>query len=154
MSKLKMSGMQSDSRNTSLRRLFGMVLSVADDWMAERRKLHPDLILQPCHQRDSDKRSAAQQALDRIAKFSTGCFRVALPSQFLEHSFLPKMVNERAFFVLEVPAHDREILPYRSMVEKLPDQRLPIRPALGKQQDPGCVSINAMYDEGPLPLLF
>ncbi len=149
-----MSGMQSDSRNTSLRRLFGMVLSVADDWMAERRKLHPDLILQPCHQRDSDKRSAAQQALDRIAKFSTGCFRVALPSQFLEHSFLPKMVNERAFFVLEVPAHDREILPYRSMVEKLPDQRLPIRPALGKQQDPGCVSINAMYDEGPLPLLF
>jgi hypothetical protein len=63
------------------------------------------------------------------------------------------MVNERAFFDLEVPAHDREILPYRSMFKELPDQRLAIRPGLGKQQDPGCVSINTMYDEGPLPLL-
>ena len=89
--------------NMSLRRLFGMVLSVADDWMAERRKLHPDLVLQPRHQRDSDKRSAAQQALDRIAKFSTGCFRVALRGQFLEHSFLPKMVNERASLSLRCP---------------------------------------------------
>ena len=71
MSKLKMRGMQSDARNTLLRRLLGMVLSVADDWMAERRKLDPDLILQSCHQLDPDKRSAAQKALDRIAKFST-----------------------------------------------------------------------------------
>ena len=149
-----MRSMQSDARNTPLRRLFGMVLSVADDLMAERRKLHPDLILQPCHQRDPDKRSAAQKAFDRVAKFSTGCFRVALPGQSLEHPFLPKMVNQSAFFGLEVPAHDCEILPYRSMFEKLPDQRLAIRPGLGKQQDSRCVSINTMYDEGPLSLLF
>jgi hypothetical protein len=39
MSKLEMCGMQSDARDTPFRRLLGMVLSVADDWMAERRKL-------------------------------------------------------------------------------------------------------------------
>jgi hypothetical protein len=50
---LKMRGMQSDARNMLLRRLLGMVLSVADDWMAERRKLHPDLILQRGHDREN-----------------------------------------------------------------------------------------------------
>ena len=152
MSKLKMRGMQSDARDAALRRLLGMVLSVADDWMAERRKLHSDLILQSCDQRDPDKRSAAQKAFDRIAKLGSRRFRVALAGQLLEHSFLPKVVNERSFFVLEVPAHDCEILPRRSMFEKLPNQRLAIRPGLGKQQDPGCVSIDAMYDKGPLSL--
>ena len=152
MSKLKMRGMQSDARNTLLRRLLGMVLSVADDWMAERRKLHPDLILQSGHQRDPDKRSAAEKAFDRIAKFRSSRFRVALLGQLLEHSFLPKVVNERSFFGLEVPAHDCEILPHRSMFEKLPNQRFAIWPGLGKQQDSGCVSIDAMYDKGPLSL--
>ena len=45
MRKLKMRSMQSDARYAPLRRLRGMVLSVADDGMAERRKLHSDLIL-------------------------------------------------------------------------------------------------------------
>jgi hypothetical protein len=67
MSKLEMRGMQSDAGDAALRRLLGMVLSVADDWMAERRKLHPYLMLQSCHQGNSDKRSAAQKAFDRIA---------------------------------------------------------------------------------------
>ena len=147
-----MRGMQSDARYAALQRLLGMVLSVADDWMAERRKLHPYLILQSCHQGNSDKRSAAQKAFDRIAKFRTGCFRVALLGQLLEYSFLPKVVNERALFVLEVPPHDCEVLPDRSMFEKLANQRLAVRPGLGKQQDPGRVAIDAMYDKGPLPL--
>src|SRR5208283_1328276 len=147
---------ESYARDTALGSLFGMVLSVADDGMAERRKLHADLILQSGHQRNPYKRSAAQKALDRIAKFRTGCFRVALLGQLLEHSFLAKVVNEHAVFVLvlEVSAHDGEILPYRSMFEKLAHQRLAIGPGLGKEQDAGCVAIDAMDDEGALSLMF
>ena len=64
------------------------------------------------------------------------------------------MVNEHAFFVLEVPAHDCEILPYRRVFEKLANQGLAVRPSFGKQEDSGGVAIDAMDDEGALPLMF
>ena len=150
MYKLEMRGMQRNARNTPLRRLLGMILSVADDGMAERRKLHTDLILQSCHQGHPDQRSAAKKPFDRIAKFGSRRFRVARTSQLLEHPFLPKVVNERPIFGLEVPAHDGEILPDRSVFEKLLHQRLAICPGLGKQQDSGGVAIDAMDDKDPL----
>ena len=154
MSKLEMRGMQSDARNAPLRRLLGMVLSVADDGMAERRKLHTNLILQSCHQRNPDQRSTAQKPFDRIAKFRSRRFRIARTSQLLKHSFLPEVMNERSLFSLEVPAHDGEILPHGSMFEKLLHQRLAIRPGLGEEQDSGCVAIDAMNDKGALSLSF
>jgi len=45
MTELKMSGMKSDASNSPLQRLRRVVLSVADDRVADRRKLHAYLIL-------------------------------------------------------------------------------------------------------------
>ena len=53
-----------------------------------------------------------------------------------------------------MPAHDCEILPHRSMFEKLPNECVSIRPGFRKQQDPGRVAIDAMYDKRPLSLFF
>ena len=50
-----MRGMQSHTRNAPLCRFLGMILSVADDGVSQRRKLHTNLILQSRHQRDADK---------------------------------------------------------------------------------------------------
>ena len=67
MSEFEMRGMESDAGDAALRRLLGMILAVADDGVSEGRKLDADLILQPCDQRNADKRRAAKKAFDRIA---------------------------------------------------------------------------------------
>jgi len=115
MSELEMSGMESNPGDTPLLCLRGMVFPVADDWMTERRKLNADLILQSSHQRNPNEGRAAKKAFDRIVKFRSRPFRVALPGQLLEHSLLAKVMNERSIFGLEMPAHDGKILPDRSM---------------------------------------
>ena len=38
------------------------------------------------------------------------------------------------------------------MGEKLPHQRIPVGTGLGKQQNPGGKTIDAMHDQGPLSL--
>src|SRR5256885_9575139 len=48
----------------------------------------------------------------------TTLFR-SLFAQFLKHSFTSKIVNERPFLGAETPAEYREVLPHRSMAEKL-----------------------------------
>lgn len=70
----------------------------------------------------------------------------------LKHSFLSKVVNERPFFDAEMPANDCEILPHRSVAEKLLNQCVSIRPGFCKEQDPGSVTIDAMHDKSPLSL--
>jgi hypothetical protein len=45
-----------------------------------------------------------------------------------------------------------KILPHRSVAEKLSNERVSIWPCFCKEQDSGRVTIDAMYDKGPLPL--
>ncbi len=122
MNELKMPGMKSDASNSPLRRFCRMILSVSDHRMADRRKLHPYLVLQACHQRNSDERSGTKGTLNRILKFSASSRGIPLGGQLLKHSFTTKIVNECSFFDSEMPAHDSEILPYRSMTEKLSNE--------------------------------
>ena len=79
---------------------------------------------------------------------------VALGGQPLKHSFPSKVVNERPFFGAEMSANYREILPYRSMAEKLSNECVSIRLGFCKEQNPGRKTIDAMYDKGPLSLRF
>ncbi len=97
MNELKMRRMKSNAGNSPLRRFRQVVFSVADDRVADRRKLHPDLILQPRRQRHPDQRSAPERAFDAISKFRASRFGVALRAQRLKHSFTSKVVNERPF---------------------------------------------------------
>ena len=150
MNELKMHCMKRDASNSPLRRFRYVVFSIADDRVADRRKLHSDLILQSRHQRNSDQRSGAKTAFDAIPKFSTSRLGVALRGQPLKHSFSSKVVNERPFLDAEMSAHDREILPHRSVAEKLSNQRLSIRLGFCKEQNPGRKTIDAMHHKGSL----
>jgi hypothetical protein len=63
-------------------------------------------------------------------------------------------VNERPFFGADMPANYREILPHRSMAEKLSDECVSIRLGFCKEQNPGRKTIDAMYDKCSLSLRF
>ena len=55
MNELKMRCVKSDAGDSPLRRFRRVVFSVADHRVADRRKLHSDLILQSRHQRHSNQ---------------------------------------------------------------------------------------------------
>ncbi|MGB7719091.1 MAG: hypothetical protein WBL65_04275 [Bryobacteraceae bacterium] len=154
MNELKMRRMKSNAGNSPLRRFRQVVFSVADDRVADRRKLHPDLILQPRRQRHPDQRSAPERAFDAISKFRASRFGVALRAQRLKHSFTSKVVNERPFLGAGTPANNREILPDGSMGEKLPDECIAIRFSFRKEQNPGRKTIDAMHHQSSLSLQF
>ncbi len=61
---------------------------------------------------------------------------------------------ELPFLGAETPANHREILPQRSMAEKLSNECISIRFSFCKEQNPGRKTINTMHDEGPLSLPF
>ena len=150
MNELKMRRMKSHAGNSPLRRFRQVVFSVADDRVADGRKLHSDLILQSRRQRHPDQRSAPERAFDPIAKFRTSRLGIALRAQRLKHSFTSKVVNERPFLGAETPANYREILPHGSMAEKLSNECIAIRLGFRKEQNPGRKTIDAMYDKGSL----
>ena len=72
----------------------------------------------------------------------------------MKHSFSSKVVNERPFFDAEISANDCEILPHRTMAEKLSNECVSIRLGFCKEQNPGRETIDAMYDKGSLSLRF
>lgn len=146
--------MQSNASDATLRCFPRAVLSVANHRVVDGRKLHANLILQSCHQGNADERSGAKRAFEGIPKLSASRCRVALRGQPLEHSFSPKVVNQRSFFSAEMPANNGEILPQRSMSEKLPNQRVSILLGFCKEENPRRETINAMYNKGPLSLRF
>jgi len=154
MDKLKMRGMKSNALNQLLRRFRRVIFSVTDYWMARRRKLHADLILESCHQLNPYERSIRKKAFDGIPEFGAGGFRVFHGAQLLIHSFTSKIVDERSSLSGETAAHDRKILPHGSVGEKLSHQRGSIRRSLGKKQSPRRKSIDAMYDQRLLLLQF
>jgi hypothetical protein len=78
MHELEVSCVKRNAVDSPLRRFLGVVFSVTDDWMTNRGKLHSNLILQSCHQCDSDERSGAETTFDAISKFSPGCVERAL----------------------------------------------------------------------------
>jgi hypothetical protein len=136
MDKLKMRGMKSNALNQLLRRFRWVIFSVPDYRVARRRKLHADLILESCHQLNPYERSIRKKAFDGIPEFGASGFRVFHGAQLLIHSFTSKIVDERSSLSGETAAHDRKILPHRSVGEKLPHQRGSIRRSLGKKQSP------------------
>lgn len=60
-------------------------------------------------------------------------------------------MHQHSFPRSHLPAHDRQILPYRRVTAKLFDECISIRGSLGKEQDSGCVAIDAVHDKGSLP---
>ena len=136
MNELKTRCVKGHASNSTLRGFRLAILSIADDRVADRCKLHSNLVLQSRHQRNVDQRSGTQGALDAIPEFSTGCPGVILCSQLLKHSFPPKVVNERPFFAVEMPANYCQILPHRNMAEKLLDECVSIRLGFCKEQGP------------------
>ena len=107
MNELKMPCMKSDASDSPLQRLHRVVFSVANHRVADRGKLHSDLVLQARHQRDSDERRASKVAFDDIPKLSSSRLPVALTGQSLEHSFSSKVVDEGSFFGTEMTANYR-----------------------------------------------
>ncbi len=89
-----------------------------------------------------------------IAKFSASRFWIAFCGQLLEHSFLPKVVNESPLFNAGMTTNCCEIFPHRGVSDKLLHECFSIWPGFGEEQNPRRVTIDAMYDEGPLPLRF
>src|SRR6476620_4277009 len=127
-----------------------MVFPVADERVPHGGKLRPDLVLQPCHQLNPDERGIRKNAFYGISKFGAGRLRVSGRPQLLKHSLAPKIMDQRARSCAETAAHYREILPYRSVGEKLLNERITVAIGLGKQQDPGGKTVNAMNDQRSL----
>jgi len=63
-------------------------------------------------------------------------------------------VNQHTFPLSHLPAHDRQVLPDRRVTAKLFDKRISIGWSLGKEQDSGCVAIDAVHDKRSLPFRF
>ena len=156
MTELKMYRMKRDAGNAPLRLFFRMVLSVTDDRMPERRKLHADLVLQARHQRNADKRRAVERTFGGIPELGTRRLRVVRRGHFLKHPRPAKIVNEGSLPGLKMPANNRQILPHRRMAEKLMNQDIAVPLGLGKEHDPGGNPVNAMHDKSllSLPLQF
>jgi hypothetical protein len=60
-------------------------------------------------------------------------------------------VNERTFGGGEMATHNGQIPPLRRVREKLSNQRVPIVCSGGKEKDPGCKPVDAMYNKNPPP---
>lgn len=154
MNELKMCGVKSDAGNSSLKSLCRVVFSVTDDRMADRGKLHPDLVLQSSDQRNPDQRCGSKTAFDEIPKLGASALAVTRDRQFLEHSFTSKVVNESSFFGAEISANHCEILPHRAVLPELPNQGIPVPLGFCKEKNARRKTIDAMYDKRSLPSRF
>jgi len=131
-----------------------MIFSVANHGMADGEELRSDLVLQSGHELNPNQRRIGKKAFDRVSKFSAGRLRVSRGAQLLKYAATPKIVHQRPSLELDTAAHYRQVLPHRSMVEKLAHQRISIRRGLRKEQDPRGKTIDPMDDQRPLPLPF
>ena len=152
MNELKLRGVKSHAINSPLRRLLRMILSVAYHRVSDGRKLNPDLVLQPGHQRDPHQRSAAKPPFNLVAKFSPHALLVALLCQPLKHSYFPKIVDECSLIGGELSANDGQILPNGRVPDELFRQLRPVRLGFGKEQNPGSETVNAVHHKGLLLL--
>ena len=151
MNEVKMRRMKSDASDSPLKCFLAAVLSIAHHRVADCRKLHPDLVLQPRHQRYADERCVAKRSLDAIAKFSSSCSRIAFLGQPLKHALASKVVNQCRFVYAEMSANDGKILPHRPMAEKLSNQRVAVVFGFCEEQNAGDIAIDTMDNEGSLP---
>lgn len=126
MNELKMRGMKSDPGNQLFRRFSPVVFPVAYDRVAARRKLHPDLVLQSCHQFNPDERGIRKNALNGISKFGAGRLRVPRRPQLLEHSFASKIMDQRPGLNAGMATHYRQVLPHGCMGQKLLHKRISV----------------------------
>lgn len=154
MNELEMGGVKSDASDASLFSFGRMILSVADDGMADRGELNANLILQSGKESDSHERRAAKTAFDGIAKLGSSSFWVARGGNFLKHSFLPKVVDEGSFARAEIATHDGKVVPHGRVFEELLNERFAIGPGFCEEENPGGVSIDTMHHNGPLPFGF
>lgn len=152
MNKLKVRCVESDARDQPLGGFCRVIFPVADDRVANCRKLGSNLILQSRQQRNAHERRAPKEPLDGVSKFGASRFGVALRAQFLKHSFAPKIVHQSPLPGLEPPAQYRQILPHWSVAEKLANEDLSIRLGLCEEQNAGREPVDAMDDQGSLSL--
>ena len=151
MDELKMRGMKGNAVDELLRRFFRMVFPVANDGMADRRKLRTDLVLQSSDQFNSNERRIRKNTLNGVSKLRMSSRGIARRAQLLVHSFSPKIVHESPCLISEVSAHDREVFSYRGMLEELLYERFPIRIGLGKEENSGSKAIYSMHNQCSLP---
>src|SRR5437016_1638032 len=91
MNELQAGRMKRDSSNSAFGGFLSAVLPVANDWMTECRKLHPNLVLQSGQQHDPHQRSPAQRAFHGIAEFSPCCLAILVCAYLLMHSFFSEI---------------------------------------------------------------
>ena len=150
MNKLHMRCVESHAGDEPLRRFRRVIFPVADDRVADRRKLRSDLILQSRHQRNPHQRRTRKKPLDGISKFSARGFGVCLGAQLLKHPLASKIMNQSSLIGLKTSAKYRQILPHWSMAEKLSNQYLAIRRGFSEDQNAGRETIDAMDNMGSL----
>lgn len=119
MDELKVRRMEGNAINQLLRGFCPLVFSIADDRVAYGRKLGTNLILQSCRQFNANQRGICKHAFNAISQFSTGRVGISRRAQLLKHSFPAKIVHEPPCLNAGTAAYHREVLSYRSMVEKL-----------------------------------
>lgn len=89
-----------------------------------------------------------------IAQFSTGRSWISFRGDLLKYSFLPKVMNQCPLLHAEMTANCGKILPHRGVLDKLLNESFSVWPGFCEEQNPGGVTIDAMYHESPLPLRF
>ena len=119
--------------------------------MSNGGKLHANLVLQSCGQRDKRQRCSAERLPHGIPQLGAIGLRITLLAQILKHSLFSKVVNERALRGVEASANHRKILANRSVPQELANERLTVWLSPGKEQNPGSEAIDAMDDECALP---
>src|SRR6185312_1834153 len=111
-----------------------------------------DLVLQSGHERHAHQRGIAKRALDSVVKLRACRFAVPLCAQLLELPFAAEIVDQRTFLRGRVPPNNRKVFPYRSMREKLPDERLAVHLAFGEKQNTRGKPVNTVHHISALPL--
>lgn len=146
--------MQRDPGDTTFRRFVGAVLAITHNRVSHGCELHPDLVLQSSHERNPHQGSPAQRTLDRVFEFGSCGLAVPLFTQLLIHPLPSKIMNERSLACGKMSTYHDQILPQRSMRQKLSNQRVPIALGFGKQQYSRRETIDAMHHQSSLPTWF
>jgi hypothetical protein len=152
MNELNMRCVESDPGDQRLEGFRRVVFPVADDRMADGGELRPDLILQSSHQRDPRHGRGGEKALDGVSKLSPRRFPVSGCAQRLEHSLAAEIVDKGSLPCLEPPANHGQVLPNGGMGEELPNQHFTVALGLGKEQNAGAETIDAVDHQSSPPV--
>src|ERR1700722_11212650 len=150
MHKLKVRRMQRHPRNQRLQRFLRMILPIPNHRVPHRRKLRAYLILQARLQLHLHQRCLGKCLDHRIPQPPPGRLRILRTPELLKHSLPPKIMHQRPILLRHSSAHHRQIPPHRRVRKKLPQQQMPVRIRLRKQQRARRKPVDAMHNQRPL----